>query len=32
VIWFFNTCELLQQDAGYFFAPIARSKLPPLAL
>jgi hypothetical protein len=32
VIWFFNSSELLAQEAGYFFAPIARSKLPPLQI
>jgi hypothetical protein len=32
VIFFFGTSELLQQDAGYFFAPIPRGKLPPLQL
>jgi len=30
VIFFFGACELLEQEAGYFFAPIARNKLPPL--
>jgi hypothetical protein len=30
VIFFFGASEFLPQDAGYFFAPIARTKLPPL--
>lgn len=30
VIFFFDTGELLTQEAGYFFAPVSRANLPPL--
>lgn len=32
VIFFFNTKEFLPQEAGFFYAPVARTKLPPLQL
>jgi Protein of unknown function (DUF3298) len=32
VIFFFDTGELMADEAGYFFAPVARANLPPLQL
>lgn len=32
VIFFFDTAELMVEEAGYFYAPIPRSKLPPLQI
>lgn len=30
VIFFFDTSQIMPEEAGYFFAPVSRAKLPPL--